>query len=55
MFGAFDDGPVVGAQAPGSFGIGHFTVTYLYKAPVKLVFGVPTEKGQPAGASVLQD
>lgn len=40
MFGAFDDGPTVFVEAPGSYGAGHLAITYFYEAPVKLGFCV---------------
>jgi hypothetical protein len=55
MFGAFDDGPIVSAQAPRDCGAGQFTITYFDQTPVKLRFCVPAEEYETANGSVLED
>jgi hypothetical protein len=54
-FGAFDDGPVVGVEAPRGCEAGHFAIADFNEAPVKLCVGVPAEDKELTGWSVLKD
>jgi hypothetical protein len=55
LLSAFDDGPTVFVETPGSHGAGHLTIAYLYEAPVKLGVCVTAEEYKLAGGSVLKD
>jgi hypothetical protein len=55
LFGAFDDGPVVGVEVADPFRIGHFAIAYFDEASVKLSFSVPAEGDKGTGTSVLED
>jgi hypothetical protein len=55
MFGAFDDGPIVGAETPGTYGAGQLTITYFDETAVKLCLCVAAEEDEPTNTSVLED